>query len=660
MKKAYVFACAALAAAVVWAALPCGEAAAQDTVFVPVTFYDFHSDRSNPEFEQPHTGGRRLNMVAGTLDGENKPQLGASPYRNYGIAHWFRKWENGGKYGKGSNIAPTYDPTPGIRGEYNGNGGEFGATVTYNGEGNVGHDTSFKNIVISGTLPFTPARGGGGMYEFVRVGSNGFFWIDGKGFGNEWVSNGSGGRNFAFTMEMAYPFEAKPGMSFNFTGDDDVWVFIDNRLALDIGGIHDSISDSFQLDAILSAGDMGKQHVLRVFYAERHSTGSNIRIQTNIVSPPAGVTISGSKDSSRYSDISGTTVNKSADSVYYVRANMKDENGNALTPGVDYECEHITWTVTLPNGKTQTAKGCDYAIKDSVAGEGIIITAVYQDPKKPDLSVRNTAMMTIHPIQPAYIAIQKKPEPKPAATANKSDDIYFSPGGASADTVYAVLYDKYGNYVPWGGKYAPDRVDWDVPREDADVAGVSRLNTNNMAQALVTKGIKGEGDVGKLTVSFNYNNTLEGNKTLRDTVDVGSKGEPSIAIGPNPFIPRYTRAIDALKGNQKAIEFYEDVPGMNGYGVLIAAESAKPLPPGRPGPAGKMSYGKVVIYDAVGNIVRIDALYSAGKSNAYGFVWDGKNTKGRTVGPGTYLVRITGKDTEGNSLNVQKKVGVTK
>jgi len=60
MRKARIFASAALAAAVVGMALPTGLAFAQtslpNTISVPVTFYDFHSDRSNPEFEQPHKG----------------------------------------------------------------------------------------------------------------------------------------------------------------------------------------------------------------------------------------------------------------------------------------------------------------------------------------------------------------------------------------------------------------------------------------------------------------------------------------------------------------------------------------------------------------------------------------------------------------------------
>ncbi|MDR2727856.1 MAG: hypothetical protein LBB56_01900, partial [Chitinispirillales bacterium] len=37
-------------------------------IHVPVTFYDFHSDRTNPEFEQPHQSGLRTGAVRSTLD----------------------------------------------------------------------------------------------------------------------------------------------------------------------------------------------------------------------------------------------------------------------------------------------------------------------------------------------------------------------------------------------------------------------------------------------------------------------------------------------------------------------------------------------------------------------------------------------------------------
>jgi hypothetical protein len=172
------------------------------------------------------------------------------------------------------------------------------------------------------------------------------------------------------------------------------------------------------------------------------------------------------------------------------------------------------------------------------------------------------------------------------------------------------------------------------------------------------------GDVAELPVSFSYRHSLLGQQKLDDAAEVGAKGEPSLAIGPNPFVPGRSRVADAFRGS--STKYYENVPGVkeNRPGVLIAAEGAKPLKPSGAvgsGADGKTPYGKVVIYDAVGNIVRIDALYEAGGARrAYGVVWDGKNTKGRYVGPGTYLVWVTGTDVDGSALKVRKTVGVTK
>ncbi|MCL2183289.1 MAG: fibro-slime domain-containing protein [Chitinispirillia bacterium] len=273
------------------------------TISVPVTLYDFRSNRSNPEFEQPHTGGRRTGMVDSLLDAQNKPQVGRTPYRNYGIAHWFRDWNTytgsgNSFFGKGSNYAPSYTPTPGIRQRCgNGTGGtancnEWTANVMYNGNVNVGHDTSFKNIVFQEELVFNLTNAAIGMYEFSRRGTSQFFPLNNRGFGNEWRSstdNGVASNNYAFTMELTFDFRVDTSMVFNFAGDDDVWIFIDKRLVLDLGGIHEEVTGNFTLSSF-SWLTPGQQATLRIFYAERHSDDSNISIQTNIISRPAATT----------------------------------------------------------------------------------------------------------------------------------------------------------------------------------------------------------------------------------------------------------------------------------------------------------------------------------------------------------------------------------
>ena len=46
--------------------------------------------------------------------------------------------------------------------------------------------------------------------------------------------------NFSFTSEIRYwfPYDSTKTYTLDFLGDDDVWVFVNKRLAVDIGGIH--------------------------------------------------------------------------------------------------------------------------------------------------------------------------------------------------------------------------------------------------------------------------------------------------------------------------------------------------------------------------------------------------------------------------------------
>ena len=161
-------------------------------------------------------------------------------------------------------------------------------------------------------------------------------------------------------------------MTFEFAGDDDVWVFIDDVLVGDIGGIHTSakltidfqtgeikVNDSsngtllrkFQEAGRDTSGFTGStfandtNHTLKFFYLERGATDSNMMLKFNLVTVPESDIIKFDQD--------GKFVQGAEFALYKTDENFTDTTNNKnelLGSGTTDEAGHLTLTNDVDNG----------------------------------------------------------------------------------------------------------------------------------------------------------------------------------------------------------------------------------------------------------------------------------------------------------------------
>ncbi len=152
------------------------------------------------------------------------------------------------------------------------------------------HYTPGYNLPFLVRLWFAPQPSG--LFTFE---SSLFFPLDNAGFGNTPGVVGKDGKphNFSFTTELHTQFKYAGGETFTFIGDDDVWVFINGHLAVDLGGLHPPGTQAVNLDASAATFGIAKgtTYNLDLFHAERHDPGSNFRIDTNLSFVNCGVVV---------------------------------------------------------------------------------------------------------------------------------------------------------------------------------------------------------------------------------------------------------------------------------------------------------------------------------------------------------------------------------
>ena len=460
--------------------------------YFPVTMYDYDTNTINNATHQAEVDGGLGNTWNGIYFNDGSPKAESYTYStggegstattaslSYAAWNWWNKKANNKDYGQytySGLVESTLTANKDI-------------TFTKPDGGIFNSDATVKDIYTGVEMPFvygnTDVDGDGTLdgnyYTFdasqnavyfhedkaqssTAVQSNGRLYFDegkqqtwssirfGDGSKTVWApfndtsttqltgSNEKGNMDYHFGMRTTIPFtmtangkmnlndDKSEDITFSFSGDDDVWVFIDGQLVLDIGGIHNrldatinfaentwALSESNNSDVAVAdyngaaisgtlfndgdtTGTLNQtretfaatdSHELTIFYLERGAGSSNCKIQFNL---PMKDTVSVTKRATQSISSDGTlspltakeqetvnnidfgfTLTKNGTPVANTNYNLLNANGQVIdTPSTD-----ANGKFTLRNGQTAkfvgeiAADGARYkVVEDAVEGIG--------------------------------------------------------------------------------------------------------------------------------------------------------------------------------------------------------------------------------------------------------------------------------------------------
>ncbi|MBD9243107.1 MAG: fibro-slime domain-containing protein, partial [Clostridiales bacterium] len=227
------------------------------------------------------------------------------------------------------------------------------------------------------------------IYEDDSVSAKQFYPIDGLGYDailgdttdktNDSGSNRPEHPNGNYALRGEAQFIYRDDLYFEFSGDDDVYMYINGVLALDLGGAHGICTKRVNLKDVAQKCHLteGEVATFTFFYMERNSDASNFKIETNMELVKRGISVQKNAYDAGYANeiMSGTAV-ETGRSVYYdlVVTNQSnapmnhicfsdtDDYGGAASFGFGVANAAVTAGTTNTNGTVSLGAAGTYEI----------------------------------------------------------------------------------------------------------------------------------------------------------------------------------------------------------------------------------------------------------------------------------------------------------
>ena len=447
------------------------------------------------------------------------------------------------------------------------------------------------------------------------------------------VKAGKGGRNQQFCFESHATFTHKPGLRFNFRGDDDIWVFIDNKLAVDLGGTHLAAPGYVDLDNFKGkSGSLvsGQTYDLDVFFCDRRTTMSNVRIKTNMyIQQKTAITAAGTKNKQNPAETSyEICYTRSGDGSCASALTNSDEEEHYCGSQITNAGLDISYTLVNGNlASSEPVPGFDKVSTPGVYKCGVDLTNLANPKVDKEKMCLGGGRYTL------FVNIDGKS--KKVATFRMSGEV---------DVVYAngVAKDTNGVDIPGGkytvqttamaGEYVPVYVSSVAPGEGntkgveifpQDAAGVEYTLSHDKMMTVVYDSVLADGSKVRVKLASGQKRIIgaSGVDTVYVTVDMDDVGASIKTFNIGVTGRENTLAISFYLPQ---ITFIESIPEEGGV-----AKSVKGQTPNSDGSYDEYWVGSV--YDLYLAVLKpnADGSYSACLSECNGL----KIRKGATTSP---------------------------